>query len=106
MCMQVLVHVLFLCLCVLSIEVEQARDLNSKASLDHVFLVAFGPRDLPMAEEQAIRGVLREWQEDDHVCNLGTRGLMAMVSGKDDIGRKDVCRNAAVIRPVVIHLGP
>lgn len=56
-------------------------------------------------EGDALCGLLAAWKESAETVRLGTTGVMANVTTKKELGRRDVCRNAPVLCPVVEHLG-
>lgn len=63
--------------------------------------------ELPHSEKSidAIQKVLIDWKKSPYLCSLGATGIMAKVKAKEDVSRRDVCTNIAVLKPIVTHLG-
>lgn len=58
-----------------------------------------------MADPTAVSALIQAWKESPPVVGLGTMGIMAQVAAKREMGRADVCRNVASVRPIIEHLG-
>lgn len=55
---------------------------------------------------EGVQHLLKEWQQMPALCVQAASGVMAKVpENKDQISRRDVCQNVAVLKPIVEHLG-
>ena len=52
-----------------------------------------------------VNAVVAAWKEDQSLSDLAATGVMARVADKKHIGRQEVCKNLAVLSPVVQHMG-
>ena len=58
-----------------------------------------------MDKSEAINAVVREWQSNKALCDLAATGIMAKVAKEHTISRPEVCKNHALIGPVIEHMG-
>ena len=62
--------------------------------------------DVPAAcEKTPIGCVITQWKEDQQLVLSSAGGVMCKVGKAQDLDRKEVCQNYAVLQPVVQHLG-
>lgn len=52
-----------------------------------------------------ITAVVEVWKNNASLCKQASSGVMAVVGSHNDISRREVCSNAAIIDPVIVHMG-
>jgi len=52
-----------------------------------------------------VTAVVEVWKANASLCKQASSGVMAVVGSQNDISRREVCTNAAIIDPIVIHMG-
>ena len=58
-----------------------------------------------MAALDPITLVVEGWKSNVTLCKQASTGVMAIVGKNQEINRREVVANAAVIEPIVVHMG-
>lgn len=59
-----------------------------------------------MASPDPVTAVVEVWKNNVTLCKSASMGIMTVVGKQNEITRREVCSNAAVVEPIIRHFGP
>lgn len=58
-----------------------------------------------MASPDPVTAIVEVWKRNVTLCKNASMGIMTVVGKQNEITRREVCSNAAVVEPIIKHLG-
>ena len=56
-------------------------------------------------EQTHVGALVGQWKKSNDLVVFGASGCICKIGKSTDINRREVCQNAEVLEPVIVHLG-